>query len=139
MEQFFTFLINNWVLSLIWIVLFVLLLRDNSIKSGQKLSTGEATSMYNKGDATFLDIREKGEFDKGHIANSVNIAQSALKTRISELNSKKDDPIIIVCKTGQTASIAGKTLIEEGFSKVYRLNGGIMEWTNSNLPLVTTK
>ena len=29
-----------------------------------------------------------------------------------------------------------KALKDNGFAQVYRLSGGIMEWTNSNLPLV---
>jgi rhodanese-related sulfurtransferase len=37
---------------------------------------------------------------------------------------------------GQTSGAATKRLKEEGFSQVYKLSGGIGEWTASSFPLV---
>ena len=82
-----------------------------------------------------LDIRDKGEFGKGHLANALNIPYASLANRMNELTIHKENPIILVCKTGQTVSMAGKMLREQGYNAV-RLSGGMMEWNAQNLPVV---
>ena len=86
-------------------------------------------------DAVFVDIRDAKDFSAGHIANAVNIPFATLTSRMSELDKYKDKPLILVCKSGQTVNMAGKTLREKGFNAV-RMSGGMMEWNNQNLPVV---
>ena len=136
MEQFLEFAVNNWMLVTALLALFALLAWDSSHKAGPKVSTHEATRLINQNNAIVLDIREKADFKAGHVVDSINIPNAQVTNRIEELGKHKSDPIIVVCKTGQTASAASKALKDNGFEQVYRLGGGIMEWTNNNLPLV---
>lgn len=136
MGQFFEFAANHWMLVSALMGLLVLLAWDSGQKAGPKVSTHEATRLINQQNAVVVDIREKGEFKKGHLVDSLNIPNSKIVSSLADLEKHKDTPIIVVCKTGQTASAASKTLKENGFSSVYRLSGGIMEWSNNNLPLV---
>ncbi|EAT12918.1 rhodanese-like domain-containing protein [Bermanella marisrubri] len=135
MEQLFEFVTNHWMLVSALVVLLILLGWDSGQKSGPKVTTHEATRLINQQNALVLDVREKSEFKKGRIVDSVNIPNNQVADRVSELEKHKDAPIIVVCKSGQTASAASKILKDQGFD-VYRLGGGIMEWTNNNLPLV---
>ena len=91
--------------------------------------------MINKKDAFVLDIRDGSDFKNGHLVGAVNIPYANLANRLGELEPQKNRPIILVCKTGQTVSMAGKMLREKGFDAV-RMKGGMMEWNNQNLPLV---
>ena len=136
MEQFLEFGTNHWMLVSALGFMFILLTWDSGQKAGPKVSTHQATALINTKNAVVLDIRDKKDFNGGHIVDSVNLTNSQLTSRISELEKHKNDPIIVVCKTGQTASAASKTLKDSGFAEVYRLSGGIMDWTNNNLPLV---
>ena len=137
MEQFFEFIVNHWMLSGALLVLLGLLALDSSQKAGPKVSTHEATRLINQQNALVLDIREKKDFKAGHLVDAVNIPQSQLANRMDELKDKSR-PIVVVCKTGQTAGMISKQLKDNGFEQVYRLTGGMMEWTNNSLP-VTTK
>ena len=136
MEQFIEFATNHWMLVSILAGLFGLLAWDSSHKAGPKVGTHEATRLINQENAVVLDIREKADFKAGHLVDSLNIPQSKLNSSLSELEKHKQTPIIVVCKAGQTSSAAAKTLKDSGFEQVYRLAGGIMEWTGNNLPLV---
>ena len=136
MEQAFEFINNNWMLASVWGVFLAAFLWDNNQRSGATVSTAQATHMINKQDAAVLDIRDKKDFDAGHLANAINIPYASLAERMTELESSKEHPIVLVCKSGQSVGMAGKTLKQKGF-QVFRLSGGMMEWTNQNLPVVT--
>lgn len=47
----------------------------------------------------------------------------------------KARPVVLVDKMGQHSAAAGRTLMQAEF-QVSRLNGGMSEWTASNLPVV---
>jgi rhodanese-related sulfurtransferase len=136
MEQVFDFINNNWMLVTVWGAFLAAFLWDNNQRSGASVSTAQATQMINKQDAVVLDIRDKKDFDEGHLANAINIPYASLADRLSELESSKEHPIVLVCKSGQSVGMAGKTLKQKGF-QVFRLSGGMMEWSNQNLPVVT--
>jgi rhodanese-related sulfurtransferase len=136
MEQALEFINNNWMLVSVWGAFLAAFLWDNNQRSGASISAAQATQMINKQDAAVLDIRDKKEFDTGHLANAINIPYASLTERMSELESSKEHPIVLVCKSGQSVGMAGKTLKQKGF-QVFRLSGGMLEWTNQNLPVVT--
>ena len=136
MTRFFEFLVNHWILSGLWLVLFAALIAYVNSKSGKSVSPHQATLLINKQDGVFLDIRERKEFDKGHIVDAINIPLAKLHERITELEKKKDVPIVVVCQMGQQSGQAVKALEAKGFSQVSRMSGGLNEWQLQNLPLV---
>ena len=135
MDQLIEFINNHWWLVGIWGAFLAALLWDNGQRNGPTVSTTEATTMINREDAVVLDIRDKTDFKSGHLVDAINIPYASLTDRMGELEAYKNRPIILVCKTGQTVSMAGKMLREKGFNAV-RMKGGMMEWNNLNLPLV---
>lgn len=137
MQQFFEFAVNHWVLVSILAALGVALMIDGNLKAGPKVSNHEATALINRENALVLDIREKADFKSGHLVDALNIPQSQLINQLETLGNDKNRPIIVVCKTGQTASIATKLLKDKQFTRVYRLAGGMLEWKQNNLPVVT--
>jgi rhodanese-related sulfurtransferase len=83
-----------------------------------------------------LDLRDGADFKQGHIVDALHIPASKLAERAAELEKYKDKPIVLVCKMGQHSGAAGKQLRSQGFDKVYKMTGGMMEWGNLQLPLV---
>lgn len=92
--------------------------------------------MVNRENALVLDVRDRKEFQAGHIVDAVNIPQSSLESRLDELKKHKDRPVVVVCRIGQNAGAAGTLLRKSGFEQVSRLSGGMTEWRNQNLPVV---
>jgi rhodanese-related sulfurtransferase len=81
-------------------------------------------------------VRDRKEFDKGHIVDAINIPLAKLAERAVELEKRKELPLVVVCQYGQHAGDAVKLLQAKGFTKVNKLTGGISEWQSQNLPLV---
>jgi rhodanese-related sulfurtransferase len=135
MNHVFDFIGNHLELVGIWGIFLAALVWDNARRSGATVSPAMATNLINKQDALVVDIRDKKEFSTGHLANAMNIPFSNFAQRMNELDQHKHRPVILVCKTGTTVSVAAKMLKEKGFNAV-RLNGGMMEWNSQNLPVV---
>ncbi|OFY88103.1 MAG: sulfurtransferase [Bacteroidetes bacterium RIFCSPLOWO2_12_FULL_31_6] len=70
--------------------------------------------------AIIIDVRTKGEFNGGHVVNSVNIPLDTLESKISKLDKSKT--IITCCASGMRSASAKSILESNGFKQVY--NGG---------------
>jgi len=71
-----------------------------------------------------LDVREKNEWDEGHIINARHIPLSELRDRINEI--PRDQPVYIHCRSGQRSYNAALALQHRGHSNVYNISGGFM-------------
>lgn len=136
MAQFIEFVGNHWILSTIWVGFVVALALHRNKTSGESVSAQQAVMQINRADALVLDIRDKKEFDAGHIVDAVHIPLNKLAARVAELEKHKQAPIVIACKLGQHSIDAVKVLKGAGFDKVMRLSGGMTEWRAQNLPMV---
>jgi rhodanese-related sulfurtransferase len=137
MALFFEFLAQQWMLAAGLLVVIALLIMHEARKSGPSLSPQQAINMVNAGEGVFVDLREAAEFRKGHIVSAINIPSAKISERMVELEKYKDKPIVLVCKMGQQSSAAGKQLKEANYGQVYKMTGGMMEWSNLQLPTVT--
>ncbi len=131
------FIAQEWILFSILALVVAAFLLLESRKGGASVSYNEATRRLNSETAVVVDVRDQGEFRAGHITGAVNIPYAQLRDKAVELEKFKSKQIIVVDKMGQHAGSAGKVLREKGFD-VVRLQGGITEWTQQNLPLVKT-
>lgn len=73
-----------------------------------------------------VDVREKDEYDGGHIAGSLLLPTSEFQSRAGEL--PKDKTIVAVCATGSRSSQVAGYLVQQGYKEVYNLTGGVMAW-----------
>lgn len=138
MAQILDFLVQQWVLASALMVCVILLFRHESRKGGETLTPQQVVFKVNKEEAVIVDLRDSSEFQKGHIVDAINIPQAKLAASIHELDAYKDRPVILVCKIGQHSGAAGKQLALNGFENLSRLTGGMAEWQNSQLPVVSS-
>lgn len=136
MALFLEFLAEQWILAAALATMVVVLLQYESRKAGKSIGPQELSDLVNREEGLVLDIRDSADFKKGHITNSKNIAAATLDAHLSEINSHKDKPVIVVCNVGHTATGVTKRLKAEGFTAVYKLRGGLSEWKAANLPVV---
>lgn len=137
MALFIEFLSTQWILVAALIVCLSLLFRHESKKGGPTLSSQQLVGLVNKEQAIVVDLRDSKEFQQGHIVDAINIPHAKLADRMAELDAYKAKPVVLVCKIGQHSGAAGKQLAAAGYEQVSRLSGGMSEWQNSQLPLVS--
>jgi rhodanese-related sulfurtransferase len=82
-----------------------------------------------------LDVRTNFEFYASHLYDAQIIPHDEIESRITELEDYKEYKIIVYCKSGGRSSIACEILVAYGFSEVYNMLGGIMEWVVNDYPV----
>lgn len=138
LSAFFT---RHYMMCGAWIVVLVLLITVQAkllLARVSKATINAAVQMVNKQDGIFVDIRTPDNFSKGHIANSINVTAIEIKAgKLNRIDKKKEKPVIIVGKDKlDTDSFnSARELKKNGYTQVFILEGGIIEWSAANLPL----
>ena len=136
MEQLPEFLLNHPFLSTAFLAIVGALLWTTFQPGATgRLSPTDATRLMSHADAVVLDVRADGDYESGHIVNSVHLPMDQLESSLRKLEKYRSRPIIAACQNGQRAPAAVKTLKAHGFERLYTLNGGVNAWANASLPL----
>jgi len=72
-----------------------------------------------------IDVREVEEVQEGHIPGVIHMPLGLLEFRMHELN--KNEPYIIVCRSGARSGRATQFLESQGFD-VTNMVGGMLAW-----------
>ena len=107
----------------------------NRFRGIKEVNTSDALQLINHKDAIVLDVRERSEYDAGHVLNAKFIPLGKLKERMGELEKYRDQPIVVVCRSGNRSGTACFLLAKQGFAQAYNLAGGILAWQKNQLPL----
>ncbi len=89
---------------------------QNKTSSIQGLSQ-EVQTLLNK-NAIVIDVRTKEEYQMEHYKDALNIPYDEIEKHLKKLESYKDKPIILYCRSGRRAGIAKQTLEKYGFKNV---------------------
>ncbi len=138
-EKLQAFVAHSPVLSLLLVGLTLVILYTEIARlfRGYKaLRPAELTGLINRENALVVDLSASGDFEKGHIAGSRNVAPSQFDPESKLLAPAKALPVVMVCRNGQASADAAKRLKKAGFTQVYWLDGGIAAWQQADLPLV---
>ena len=105
---------------------------DTFIKN---VDSGTFKKLVDSGQGIVLDVRTVREVAQGHIPNAAvaDIYQSDFVKKINQL--PKDKEVYVYCTVGARSSQAAQVLVNNGFKKVYNLNGGIIDWARNGYPL----
>ena len=86
-------------------------------------------------DLVVLDIRTPEEFAGPRLANSINVDFYATDFADQLDDLDKTATYVVYCRSGNRTSQAIPIMRDLGFEVVYEVDGGIVSWANSGLPL----
>jgi rhodanese-related sulfurtransferase len=84
--------------------------------------------MNDSEDYLLLDVRTSQEYNDGHIEGSLLIPVTELESRLDEIADYKDSTVLVYCRSGNRSLTASQILIDNGFTDVHNLLGGIAAW-----------
>ena len=127
------------------IILFTLILcgiskgQANDSLKFKSLPPAEFLAAYQKSQkAVMIDVREFFEYRKSRIKDAINIPSSG-NLEVSADTLDNDSNLFLYCTSGFRSKRVAKFFSEEGFTKVYSLDGGIMAWRKEGMPVVKKK
>lgn len=83
-----------------------------------------------------LDVRTLQEYSRGHIEGSTLISVNDQRFMEKVKLLQKEKPIYVYCLTGSRSFAVANYLDQMGYSKIYNLQRGIMEWNQLGYPIV---
>jgi len=95
---------------------------------------GTAEAIAGDTPPTLIDVRERDEWDEGHLPGAVWVPRGNLESRIERAVPDRESPVVIYCASGARSAFAAKTLEEFGYTNVASLAGGFTEWKRAGFP-----
>ena len=87
------------------------------------------------GEPVFLDVRERDEWDEGHIPGALHAPRNNLESRVEGLVADKERTVVVYCGSGSRSAFAARALGELGYADVRNLTGGFTDWKRSGFPV----
>ena len=103
-------------------------------KSFELLSYINFKNKIELSDVRLIDVRTPMEFSQGNINGSVNVDFNNEEEFLNYFNElDKTEPVFLYCRSGNRSKKSADKLINLGFSKIYDLEGGFIEWNFNEL------
>ena len=100
-------------------------------------SPADAAAKLNSGEAVIVDVRDKDEWDEGHIPGALHMSRGTIELDIEEKVPETNAMIICHCGGGGRSALAAESLQKMGYKNVRSMAGGFKAWKAAGLP--TTK
>lgn len=89
------------------------------------------TWLHDAADIHILDVRTPAEFETVHIPGAYNVPLDTIGEHATEIQRHVEQPVVVVCRSGNRAGQAEQRLLAAGMSNVKVLDGGMIAWERS--------
>ncbi|HEY1266990.1 MAG TPA: rhodanese-like domain-containing protein [Candidatus Binatia bacterium] len=104
----------------------------------RRISPAEAKQRLGEAAALALfDIRERGEYNTGHIPGSTSLPRRDIEFRLARLLPAPSVPVIVTGDVGARDVRAATALDRAGCNDVAILEGGLAAWTQAGYPIAS--
>lgn len=123
------------IIIFLMILIPALIFSQNQEPAIKNVNAEEFKKLINSPEVILLDVRTEREHNHYHISDSeqLNFYDTGFRSRILQL--PKDKPILIYCNVGHRSALAARILMDNGYTEVYNLQRGILEWHSAGFPL----
>jgi len=83
-----------------------------------------------------VDVREKHEWNEGHIPGAMHVPRGYLELQIEEAVPDKSKTVVLYCAGGVRSLIAGVTLQQMGYQNPISMSGGFGQWKGNGYSFV---
>jgi rhodanese-related sulfurtransferase len=103
-------------------------------KNITEIAPEEAAAKSKSGDAVIVDVREKDEWDEGHVAGATHLSRGTIELEVEGKFPDLNTTIICHCGGGGRSALAAQSLQKMGYKNVRSMAGGFKAWKQAGLP-----
>jgi len=101
--------------------------------SYQNVAPDELNAMLRDKDFVYVNVHIPFE---GNIADTdLSIPYNEIEQNLSQLPSDKNAKIVLYCRSGRMSAMAAESLVGFGFTNIWNLDGGMVEWEQAGYAL----
>ncbi|UIR55546.1 MBL fold metallo-hydrolase [Sphingobacterium sp. SRCM116780] len=104
------------------------------LKTQQIIDFEEMNHALDNSNIQILDVRNKSEFDEGHLPNATHLFVGTLTDNLHKIDQSKD--LYLHCQSGDRATIAMSLLYRAGIKNVKNYSHAMKEWKEKNGKIV---
>lgn len=90
------------------------------------INIAEAKTLLEENDVRIADIRDAMSFNENHMKDAVNVNNDNLPEFLQ--NTPKEVPLIVCCYHGNSSKQAAQFFADQGYARVFSLDGGFEMW-----------
>ena len=111
------------------------------MKNLNSISVHELAKLKEKSEIDVVDVRTPAEFREIHADVARNVPLDTLDSQagIHGRNAPSDQPLYVICNSGNRSKKACDKLIQAGFANVVDVEGGTKAWEQAGLPVIRGK
>jgi len=102
----------------------------------EQISVTDLKQLMDSGDPHMIDVREKWEFDAGHVPGADWIPMSLVPVRKQEFADSA--PVYVLCRTGNRSGQVVMWLAQQGIRSI-NVHGGTEAWARQGYPISTAQ
>jgi phage shock protein E len=99
-----------------------------------EISPQDAAAKLKSGEAVMIDVRDKDEWDEGHIPDAMHLSRGTVELDIEEKVPDLNAMVICHCGGGGRSALAAESLQKMGYKNVRSMAGGFKAWKAAGLP-----
>src|ERR1700754_3820844 len=103
----------------------------------EEIQPFEAQQEIEGGDVVLIDTREPHEYQEAHLDGGKLVPPGLIADEIESAAPDKSARTILYCRSGNRSAIAAAQLQQLGYENVASMSGGILQWQEQGLPVVS--
>jgi rhodanese-related sulfurtransferase len=103
-------------------------------KNITEISPEDAAAKLQNKEAVIIDVRDKDEYDEGHIPNALNLSRGTIELDIEEKVPDPNAIVVVHCGGGGRSALAAESLQKMGYKNIRSMAGGLKAWKAAGLP-----
>ena len=100
----------------------------------REISPTDVAVKMKSDNVVLVDVREKEEWDEGHIPDAIHLSRGTIELDIEEKVPDAETMIICHCGGGGRSALAAESLQKMGYKNVRSMSGGFKTWKALGLP-----
>ncbi len=129
---------RKWLLPIL-LCFAVLAFVSQDLRGGPEISAQETAKLLkHEPRPVVIDLRERAEYDQGHVPGALSVPFGEFKSRVESLKLPKADVVVLYSAADERTREATKHLYQSGYQGGLTLKGGIEAWRAAGQALEKT-